>query len=68
MRTAPLGTYVITDTRLWGRENRPTEQDLAAWGYQLIVVPQEPPASFDISMFGPKLQQQMGVGLWVKGK
>ncbi len=67
MRTAPTGTYLITDTQLWGRENRPTIEDLQSWGYQLLVVPQVQ-ATFDLSMFGPPLQQQMGVGLWAKGK
>jgi hypothetical protein len=67
LQTAPAGTYLMTDTELWGRENRPTIEELQSWGYQLLVVPQVQ-ASFDLSMFGPPLQQQMGVGLWVKGK
>ncbi len=68
MRTAPAGTYLITDNRLWGRENRPTRQELLAWNYELLAVPERIPSSFDISTFGPALQQDMPVGLWVKEK
>jgi hypothetical protein len=67
VRDAPMGTYLMTDAELWGRENRPTKEDLLSWGYQLVVVPQVEPR-FEWSMFGPALRQRMGVGLWVKGK